>query len=116
MVLPCLRIDLKEFECNGNVTGTHPSKCEMSAAHRNAVEFLSRSNLGTMEDGRYELGDGTVAKIAQVMLRPCSEATYETDSDHDTMIFLFSGEDGAFTTKTTSIEHVWNLMGTRPRQ
>ena len=80
---------------------------EMSVAHRKAIEFLSRPNLGTMGDGRYELGDGAVAEIAQVMLRPCSEATYETDYDHDTLIFLFCGEDGAFTTKATSIEHVW---------
>lgn len=59
-----------------------------SPAHAVAVAFANRTDLGTLKDGRYELGKGVVATVETRHFVPFAQALFRTDRTHDTLVVL----------------------------
>ena len=56
---------------------------EMSAGHRRAAEFFSRSDFAQLLPGVYQLGEGAVAKVEDIRLTPYDACSYLVDETHD---------------------------------
>jgi len=106
VVLGCEKPNLRHAFCAERPVG--PDIAGLSPAHAKAAAFLNRKDVAELKDGVYELGEGAVARIGVCDLRACAaDITFETDTDHDTLVTLMAGETGPFMTRAASNERIW---------
>ena len=78
-----------------------------SGCHRlfdSAIEFLRRSDLSSMEEGRYELADGAYASIQVYTTNPRSRCDYESHRKYVDVQFLLLGKEWIYVSSPDLLE------------